>query len=121
VILKGLFIRPVGAQTPSNLVPDSKLNFYIPQPAAWYTSRMENELEITAVSPLWYTVSTNEIPPEYLLLAILGIVASHLEVPPNSFTILSLWVTGIPVIIDHLGSDGPDGPSPPLDTPAKAA
>lgn len=81
---------------------------------------METELEITAISHLWDTVPTNEIPPEYLLLAILGVAAPHINVPPNSFTILSLWVKGIPIILDRLES-GSDGPSPPLDSPAKAA
>jgi hypothetical protein len=82
---------------------------------------MESALELTAASPLWDTVATNDIPPEYLLLAILGVAAPHIEVPSGSYTILSLWIKGIPIVLDRLPSDNEPSAPPPIDNLAKVA
>lgn len=83
---------------------------------------MENDLEIMAASPLWDSLSTNEIPPEYRLLAILGVTAPHIEVAPCSRTILLLWLKGIPIIVDYSNPTNPDPDGPfPLDNLAKVA
>lgn len=83
---------------------------------------MENDLEIMAASPLWVSLSTNEIPPEYRLLAILGITAPHIEVAPCSRTILLLWLKGIPIIVDYSNPTNPDPlDPPPIDKALKVA
>jgi hypothetical protein len=83
---------------------------------------MENDVEIMAASPLWDTVATNDIPPEYRLLAILGVISPHIESAPCSHTILLLWLKGIPIIVDYSNpiDDGPEDPFP-LDMAATAA
>lgn len=83
---------------------------------------MEKDLEILASSTLWDSTPTNDIPPEYHLLAILGVAAPHVTATPCSHTILLLWLKGIPIIVDYSNpiDDDPDGPFP-LDNAAKAA
>lgn len=81
---------------------------------------MENDLEIMAASPLWDSLSTNDIPTEYRILAILSIIAPHIEASPKSHTILALWVKGIPIILDFETDPVPDGPSP-IDIALKVA
>lgn len=69
---------------------------------------METDLEILAASPLWDDTPTSNIPIAYRLLATLQVVAPHYPTSDQiSQTILRLWLTGVPIILEQTPIDNP--------------